>query len=256
MLSLGKYGYFIFYSARASLRQEVANSYLNWIWWILDPFLNMCVYTFVFGTIFGMSEPNFPVFIFSALIMWNFFSKSINASVKLVRRHKNIISKVYVPKYILLLENMALNAYKMLFALMVLVIMMIIFKIHVTMYMIWLIPILFVLFVFTFGVGLILLHFGVFIDDLGYAIGILLKMLMYLSGVMYNIDRRLAPNLARLLKIVNPMALLINDMHNVLLYEKMPTLDMELIWFFLSCILCIIGIFVVRRYENSYVKVI
>lgn len=83
-----RYSYFIFYSARADLRAEVANSYLNWFWWILEPFLDMCVYTFVFGTIFHASEPNFPIFIFSALIMWNYFSKTVNQSVKMIRSKK------------------------------------------------------------------------------------------------------------------------------------------------------------------------
>ena len=34
------------------LRAEVAGSYLNWLWWILDPLLFMLVYTFVVRVVF------------------------------------------------------------------------------------------------------------------------------------------------------------------------------------------------------------
>ena len=32
-----KYFRFSLFSARAQLKTEVANSYLNWVWWVLDP---------------------------------------------------------------------------------------------------------------------------------------------------------------------------------------------------------------------------
>ena len=35
------------FAARADLKAEVASSYLNWLWWVLDPLLFMMVYTFI-----------------------------------------------------------------------------------------------------------------------------------------------------------------------------------------------------------------
>lgn len=244
------------YSAKADLKSEVANSYLNWIWWVLEPFLNMCVFTFVFGTIFGMSEPYFPIFIFSGLIVWTFFNKTVSSSVKIIRSNKGIITKIYVPKFVLLLQQMFINAYKMLFSIIVLVIMMFLFKTPVTLKVFYIIPIMFEVFVLTFACSLLLLHFGVFVDDLAYAINILLKLLMYLSGVMYNIDKKLDPHLGNMLKAFNPMAMLINSVHNVLLYDKGMDNKIYIIWFILSCLITIIGLYIIRKYENSYVKVI
>ena len=39
------------YSAKSELKSEVANSYLNWIWWVLEPFCFMLIYSFIFGTV-------------------------------------------------------------------------------------------------------------------------------------------------------------------------------------------------------------
>ena len=44
-----KYREYVFYAARAELRAETANSYLNWAWWVLEPFCMMLVYTVVFS---------------------------------------------------------------------------------------------------------------------------------------------------------------------------------------------------------------
>ena len=44
-----KYWKYTIYAAKSQLKTEVANSYLNWIWWILEPFCFMLIYAFVFG---------------------------------------------------------------------------------------------------------------------------------------------------------------------------------------------------------------
>ena len=91
------------WSAKADLGAEVVSSYLNWLWWLIEPFCMMIIYTIIFGIVFKASEDYFPIFIFTGITMWGFFSRSVNGSVDTVRRGKDIITKVYMPKYILLL---------------------------------------------------------------------------------------------------------------------------------------------------------
>ena len=40
------------YSAKAELKAEVAGSYLNWIWWILEPICFMFIYALIFGYVY------------------------------------------------------------------------------------------------------------------------------------------------------------------------------------------------------------
>ena len=47
-----KYYNYTVYSAKSSLKSEVANSRLNWLWWILDPLFFMLVYMFVSVVVF------------------------------------------------------------------------------------------------------------------------------------------------------------------------------------------------------------
>lgn len=251
-----KYRQYMVYAAHTDLKAEVANSYLNRLWWLLEPFFNMIVYVIVFGRVMGNSVENYSTFIFSALLMWNFFSKAINYSVKLVRNNKDIITKVYIPKFIILLSNMILNFFKLLFSMLVLVVMMIVFQVEIGFNLLWLIPAYVVMMLLAFGAGMIFLHFGVYVDDLSYAVGILLNMLMFLSGIFYDPMTTLPAPLNSLLMSLNPIAVVIDTMRNALLYNTASNLPILGMWFLISLIMCFVGVHIVYKNENSYVKIV
>lgn len=251
-----KYRQYMVYAARTDLKAEVANSYLNRLWWLLEPFFSMLVYVIVFGNVMGNSIENYPIFTFSALIMWTFFSKTVNYSVKLVRQNKDIITKVYIPKFILLLANMILNMFKLLFSLIVLIGMMVLFRVEVGISILFVIPAYVVMILLAFGMGMIFLHFGVYVDDLSYAVSILLSMLMFLSGVFYNIMTTLQEPLNTILMCVNPVAVIVDTMRNALLYNTISNLPILGLWFLISVILCCVGVHIVYKNENSYVKIV
>ena len=251
-----KYREYIFYAARADLNAEVANSYLNRLWWLLEPFFNMLVYVVVFGKVMGRSVQNYATFVFSALLMWNYFSKTINYSVKCVRNNRDIVTKIYVPKYVLLLSNMTLNFIKLLFSLLVLVVMLLIFRISVGWAVLWVIPAYLIMILLSFGGGMIFLHYGVYVDDLSYAVGILLQMLMFLSGIFYDMITALDTPLNGILLCLNPVALFIDTMRNALLNNVVANIPLVSIWMILGLLLSYIGIHIVYKNENGYVKVI
>ncbi len=251
-----RYRQYMVYAARTDLKAEVANSYLNRLWWLLEPFFNMIVYVLVFGNVMGNSVENYATFIFSALLMWNFFSKTINYSVKLVRNNKDIITKVYIPKFIILLSNMILNMFKLWFSLIVLVVMMFIFRVQIGFQLFWVLPAYAVMVLLAFGVGMIFLHFGVYVDDLSYAVGILLNMLMFLSGIFYDVMTTLPEPLNAVMMCLNPIAVVIDTTRNALLYNTAANLPALGVWFFISVIFCCIGVHTVYKNENSYVKIV
>lgn len=251
-----KYGQFMVYAASADLKAEVANSYLNRLWWLLEPFFNMLVYVIVFGRLMGNSVQNYATFVFSALLMWNFFNKILNYSVKCVRNNRDIVTKVYVPKHVLLISNMILNFFKLLFSLIVLIPMLMIFHVRVGIFLLWLVPAYVLMILLSFGVGMIFLHYGVYIDDLGYAVGILLQMLMFLSGVFYDVIISLPNPLNVLMLCINPVAMFIDTMRNALLYNRMTNVPLIGLWILLSILLSYIGIHIVYKNENGYVKVV
>lgn len=253
---LGKYKEYVFFAAKADLKAEVANSYLNRLWWLLEPFFRMLVYVLVFGQVMGRSVEHYATFVFSALLMFNYFSKSVNYSVKCVRSNRDIVTKVYLPKYVLLISNMILNFYKLLFSMLVLVAMLFVFRVQIGWNVIFVIPAYMVMLLFSFGVGMICLHFGVYVDDLSYAVGILMQMLMFLSGEFYDVITTLSVPVNIVMMCLNPVAMFIDTMRNALLYNVAANLPLIGIWMVISILLCYIGIHIVYRNENGYVKVI
>jgi ABC-type polysaccharide/polyol phosphate export permease len=125
-----------------------------------------------------------------------------------------------------------------------------------TWHILLLIPVIAVLYVLSFGIGTILMHFGVTFDDLANLSNIGLRMLFYLSGVFYNIKEKLKGTVGFLMIRVNPVAFLMNEARKVCLYGKMLSLEGMLFWLVIGLIISAIGISIIHKYENSYAKVI
>lgn len=251
-----KYSQYAIRSARADLHAEVASSYLNWLWWLIEPMCMMFIYTIIFGIVFNASELYFPVFIFIGITMWSFFSRNISVSVGIVRANKGIITKVYMPKFILLFSKMLVNGFKMLVSFGVIVLMMIVFQVPISVHIFEALPILIVLFLFTFGIGTILMHYGVYVNDLGYITGIVLSMLMYFTGTFYSVSKRIPAPFGEVIEMCNPVAFLISSMRKVLLYGEAISWPLLLLWTGISIILIALGSFTIYSNENAYVKVI
>jgi ABC-type polysaccharide/polyol phosphate export permease len=250
-----KYYKYAIYSAKSELKAEVANSHLSWLWWILDPLLFMCVYYFISIVVFEKSEDYFAIFVFIGLNSWSFFEKTLKNSVKIVSQNREIVSKVYLPKYILVLVKMFVNGFKMAIAFSLVVIMMILYRVPVTINILYIIPLFITLIVLTFAASVIMLHFGVFIEDLANVINILLKLVFYMSGIFYSIAK-IEGLAGELLLKLNPMALIMNDLRSVMIYGSAPHVLLIFIWFVIGLVLSILGIKTIYKYENSYAKVI
>lgn len=250
-----KYQKYTVYAAKSELKSEVAGSHLSWLWWILDPLLFMIVYSFVAVIVFQKGEPYLPVFIFIGYNSWNFFSACLRQSVKLVAANKPIVSKVYIPKFILIFIKILSNGFKMVIAFSLVVIMMIGYRVPVDWKVVLMLPLFAVLLVVTFAFSSVLLHFGVYVEDLANIVTVVLKLLFYLTGIFYSISNRVPYPYSSILLKCNPMALLVDSMRRVLIYQAMPDWGAVFAWFLIGMVFSVIGVRTIYRYENSYVKV-
>lgn len=249
-----RYSQYVVRSARAHLREEVTKSYLDWLWWVIEPLCMMLIYTFIFGFVFGSAEPNFSIFVFIGLIMWTFFSKNISYGVNAIEANKSIVTRIYLPKYMLLVSQMLVNGFKLLISFGITLVMMLFFRVPLTYHIVWFLPLVLELFLFTFAVGTILMHYGVYVKDLFYIVGIALNMMMYLSGIFYSMKRFPKP-FDVLLGSFNPMAFLMNSMRDVLLYGTMPNWPVYFGWLCVSLVMSGIGLYTIYYNENAYAKI-
>ena len=252
---LNKYFRYSVTSARSQLKTEVANSYLNWIWWILNPLCFMLIYTFIFGYVFKAKEQYFPVFIFIGLSMWDFFNSTLKSSVKIVKKNKSVVARVYFPKYILILSKIWENGFKMMISFAIVVLMMIVFRVPVSWNVLFFVPILLVLVLFTFGLSCFIMHFGVYVEDLANVVNIVLRFMFYLTGIFYNVATKI-PHAGVYLARFNPIAFLLSSMRQSLIYSQTPDLLVLGGWLLVSLALSFFGVMLVYKEENSYLKAV
>ena len=148
--------------------------------------LFMLVYAFVSSIVFKAKEDYFMAFIFVGVTTWDFFNKTLKQSVKLVTSNSQIVTKVYIPKFVFVISKMGTNAIKMAISFALVIGMMIFYRVPLSAKMFYFFPIMLVLFVVTFGMSMILMHLGVFVEDLANVVNVGLRLVFYLSGVFYS----------------------------------------------------------------------
>ncbi len=253
---LKKYGGYVLYASRSQLKAEVAQSKLNWVWWVVEPFCFMLIYSFVFGTLFGGTEKYHGLFVFLGLSIWQFFRKVVQHSVELIRKRKSIIAKVYIPKYLLVLQETLVDGFKLVICMLITVAMMLYYQVPLNWQIFMIIPIFIELALLAFGLGCFMMHVGVFLDDMTNIMDIVMRMLMYFVGVFYSIPRRFTAPWNSLLVKWDPVALLIDSSRNILLYNQPLDYPMLVFWGMISVVVAYAGIQVIIKNENTYVKVV
>lgn len=249
---------YIGYASVSEMKADVIRSYLSWLWWFLDPLCFMLVYMFIGGVVYNSSAEYFPLFIMIGITLWNMFSKSCTASVKLIRSNIKLIQQVYLPKPVLVMVKIQTNVYRTVCAFIIIIVMMIVYQLSPTIYTLNLIPILLVAYLITFAVSVWLMHFGVYVADFENMIGIVLRLVFYVSGIFYSIPDMLAnrPELACLIMRVDPFAYLIHAARNALLYALPIDYSLLAYWAVIGFVVAALGVMMVYRHENGYAKVV
>ena len=140
----------------------------------------------------------------------------------IVAANRAVVTKVYIPKYFLIIILLFQNLFKMMISFGIVIVMMLWSHVAVSYNVIYVIPIFVDLILITFGVSAILAHFGVFFDDLKNITNVGLRILFYMSGIFYVITDRVNEAIATLLLKVNPVGFLIDACRSSLVYCETP----------------------------------
>ena len=81
-------------------------------------------------------------------------------------------------------------------------------------------------------------------------------MLMFLSGVFYDVMSSLPDPLNIIMMCLNPVAMLVASMRDALLYNRISNIPLVAGWAVVSVILCFVGVHIVYKNENAYVKMV
>ena len=228
---------------------------LGGLWAILQPFMNMIVFTIFFGHLAKVPSDGlpYPIFVYTALLPWQFFSGGIGSSGNSLVANSNLISKVYFPRMIIPAASLGAGCLDFLIAFIFLIVMMIYYGIYPGMGIL-LFPLLMTLVaIAALGVGMILAALNVAYRDFRYVIPFLVQFWLFATPVIYPAS--LVPEKWRWLINLNPMAGLITGIRSSLLNLPLSWTDI-LISGTMSIGLFVIGIFYFKKMERRFADII
>jgi ABC-2 type transport system permease protein len=85
---------------RKELKVKYTASVLGAVWSLLNPVVFLAVFSFV-AAVFQNRVPDFPVFLLSGLLAWNFIANALQAGSRSVIDNANLVKKMAFPREIL-----------------------------------------------------------------------------------------------------------------------------------------------------------
>lgn len=233
-------------------------SFLGILWSMLNPLLTMLVLTSVFSIILRVQSIDMPftVYYITGATLFNFFNEASSSSMSSVIDNASLIRKVYIPKYIFVLEKCSFSCINMLFSLIAMMGVILFYvitgevQLHLTAFLIF-IPVIFV-FIFSVGVGLILSAFSVFFRDITHIWGVLITLWTYFTPLIYSIDLLRNHGLEWVVKL-NPLFYFVDDFRSLMIRGVFPDMDHFLISFGICGVTLLFGTLIFRKVQDRFI---
>lgn len=224
-------------------------------WAIIRPLLTMAIFTVVFGRLAHMPSDGFPypIFIYSALLPWTFFSSAITSSAQSLIGSAPLLSKVYFPRIIIPLSSVGSGLADLLVSTAILLIMMLWYGVGWTPRLLAAVPLLVAVSFLSLGVGTLLSAVTVAYRDFTHITPFLLQIWLYATPVIFPMS--LVPLRWRWLLYLNPMAGLVEGFRSAFLGKPFDVPGL-LISFMTAIALFAAGVAYFERVERRFADII
>lgn len=213
---LWRYRELFYFLAWRDIKVRYKQTALGVTWALIQPVLNMLVFTLLFGKIARLPNDGtpYPIFYFCALLPWTYFASTIGTAGNSIVHDPNMVTKVYFPRAIL--PASAAMSGLVDFCIGSVVLLGILYYYGITLAwqtMLW--PVLVALLVaLSLGTGLLLATLNVQYRDVKYIIPFALQFLLFATPVIYPTS--ILPDRYRLLASLNPLSGIIEGFRAVL----------------------------------------
>lgn len=221
-------------------------------WVIVQPVINMLIFTVVFSMLAKVPSDGipYPVFAFTALLPWSYFSQALAKTSGSVVTSANLVTKIYFPRLLIPLAAALAPVVDLLFSFLVLLVLMVWYAM-VPGWGLLALPFFMGLAILTaLSVGLCASALNVRYRDVGSIIPFVAQVWMYVSPVAYPVS--MVPEKWRLLYSLNPMVGVIEGFRWALLGTAPPDPAMMAVSTTAVLVLCLVGIIYFKKMEQSF----
>jgi lipopolysaccharide transport system permease protein len=238
--------------AKAQFRIRNEGSYLGILWYLLNPLLLFILLYLIFSTRLGKGIPHYPLFLLLGIIMFNFFQSFSTESAGIIRSNSNVIKSIIFPRESLIGASVLRALFSHIFEIIVLIIFFLFFKISIINFIFY--PLILIFFiVFCFGIGLFLSSLSVYFIDLNNIWHFAVRLIWFGTPIFYAIEGQ-----TRLfyLNLFNPIFYFITITREILIYNKIPELEMILGMISFTLLSLFIGLLFFNKLKGRFAELI
>ncbi len=250
------------YLVRADLRKTGADTLLGNLWWIIDPVLQMAVYSLLV-TIIGRGGgiEDYPLFIFAAILPWKWFDSTVKDGVTSVVSQERLIKQIYFPKLVLPVSASLGGIVSFGFGLVPLVAMMVLFfPGHLSLWLLLIPLVAIVQLLFTSAFAIAVAALNVFYRDVGNVMRHVMRFWFFLSPTLYGLDQVAElSNKSEVVRVwyqVNPWTHILGSYRNLIYYGIAPDWVGLLAVGVISVFMLAGAILLFKRVEPAFAKVL
>lgn len=235
-------------------------SFAGALWTFLNPLLLMATYFFVFGVVLqsrfagDATRTGYVLYFLAGMLPWLAFSEAVARAPSVIVEHRTFVKKLRFPLDTLPVNLVIAGLVTQAIATLVFFCGFAILRGSVPFSAMWLPVLLIPQVLFTAGLCWALAATGVFVRDLGQAIGFLLTLWFFLTPICYPEDA-LPPEAMRILGL-NPVLVLVRGYRAILLENRAPLSEGLLYLWIGSAAVAILGYAWFHRLRKSFADVI
>jgi ABC-2 type transport system permease protein len=203
----------LIYLVRTEIKVKYKNSVLGIVWSMAAPAMTLAIYFFVFSVVLGNKMPNFVIFLFAGLLLWNLFSLGVLTGTGVVVNNGGIVKKVSFPREILALAAVGSACVFFFFQAIVMVIFMIVLKAPPDLkYFPLLVLALLTGVILASGLSILLSSVNVYLRDTQHLIEVVLTAWFWACPIVYpywTIEKKLGPQGLTWIYFLNPVTPLV-----------------------------------------------
>lgn len=232
-------------------KKRYKGTVLGMIWSVLYPLIDFLILFVIFKSLLGRNTPHYPVYIFCGTIVMAYFKDSTRESMRAILSNSNIITKIKLPNSIFILSKSFSSLYNFILTLIVFFVICIIDGISIKLSFLLLIYPIICISIFNIGVGYILSTSYVFFRDTAYIYDLLLVIINYISAVFYSISS--FPNKVQMLFKLNPIYCYIEYFRQIVIYNRIPSIELHILCLVYAVIVLIFGIIVFKTNRKKFI---
>lgn len=253
---LWQYKELLYFLIWRDLRVRYKQTIIGVAWVVFQPLITMVIFTIIFGYIMKVPSSGFPypIFVYSALIPWIYFSSSLSQGSASLISNSNLISKVYFPRLIIPFVSVTTYLFDFTLSFIILFFMMFWFGFQPTERLLTVPGFLAITYATALGINLWFSALNVRYRDVGYLLPVVVQLWFYLSPIIYPIS--IVPEKWRPLYSLNPMVTVIQGFRFAFLGMQAPKLQGIIASLFIVAALLVSGIIYFRSTEKTFADVI